>query len=1019
MQIRENNIGNIEAVKCFKPNDFVFDYNGFCYTLEEGDFNYATGMFTIDSGQLVGSSVKDYKCGILCITYDKNEKSNVFNKVRKYIFGPEDEKTFTITRDFGDNTVHDILLWVEPENGLRHYSRHTIAEYDIEIDSWVISLLDDLQETASEESSSAIDPTIFEVSGISVDEMPDGNIDIYVPQDATQLSVYINSQKLTADEPYKNSWCTISVTDTTGEVITNPADKEHYQMRRYRLIAAVKDNIPQLGDDDITTAAEFIASPGTQNSPIDGCTLFNSLMKGTNVASKSRNVTVSAIYMNGTKEVHSYYKVVQPGYAETRKVPKVALNLRKDLNTLELSNQSENGVLCNQFQFFMDVIISDFERSNWGSFVEEDDVTLNMDIVSAEYDYDFISKYQVQSAVPTTNLHINTPENDVDCADNYCMIRTFLVGTDIGDETGTSQILLDESHVNLLDRMDGTTVEDSVYLSSGDSSETYTKPSDNYYKNLGSGASFTTPDIRNTGLSDAISIKLRNIKFSNIRSGRLRVRVLMEFGNPLFSRLFFKFYVRDMWVSYKQSDSNEVKFYVGRSNLMKRENQGGAYTETSFMYASETLRAFICPLSLTVIDENIERELGFKHNAMKDGSMLSGTDNQDDIYLHLSQYVTDVEIMSERERNELYATEQSVGWFEYLLKKKWFQDNIRGLSVQPLSPLSLKDTLSQYDSFINSFDTREKAFDEINSTANGLTDYLSIIYNSNIFPNRRKLNDKNIFLLDYEQYEADRYNQWNLRAPAFVSQDMMLEVRDEKLYNSVNIWNGVYEQNGKKQTGIFSGHISPYGNGYMFLGESADENQYDANTIYSLNDTVEENDTTLLTRMFSKTDISPTTGEQEVRTFYTASDNLTTEPKSIVSLYMTIAEPATPAETMPENEAWHRSILYQLKWQYPKRYTENTTQNEYIDAYNIVPAGKYFFDTRKNRSHQKEIPYNLTYSLHPRCAYDYENDNTIVFMLRCPSISRENQYEMTADRVYCSTPSDYQQMTQERLNILN
>ena len=78
--------------------------------------------------------------------------------------------------------------------------------------------------------------------------------------------------------------------------------------------------------------------------------------------------------------------------------------------------------------------------------------------------------------------------------------------------------------------------------------------------------------------------------------------------------------------------------------------------------------------------------------------------------------------------------------------------------MQPLSPLSLKDTLSQYDSFVNSFDTREKAFDEINSTANGLTDYLSIIYNSNIFPNRRKLNDKNIFLLDYEQYEADRYN---------------------------------------------------------------------------------------------------------------------------------------------------------------------------------------------------------------------------------------------------------------------
>ena len=29
----------------------------------------------------------------------------------------------------------------------------------------------------------------------------------------------------------------------------------------------------------------------------------------------------------------------------------------------------------------------------------------------------------------------------------------------------------------------------------------------------------------------------------------------------------------------------------------------------------------------------------------------------------------------------------------------------------------------------------------------------------------------------------------------------------------------------------------------------------------------------------------------------------------------------------------------------------------------------------------------------PRCAYDYDNDNVVVFMLRCPSILNENNYK--------------------------
>ena len=36
----------------------------------------------------------------------------------------------------------------------------------------------------------------------------------------------------------------------------------------------------------------------------------------------------------------------------------------------------------------------------------------------------------------------------------------------------------------------------------------------------------------------------------------------------------------------------------------------------------------------------------------------------------------------------------------------------------------------------------------------------------------------------------------------------------------------------------------------------------------------------------------------------------------------------------------------------------------------------------------------MTYSIYPRCAYDYERNNVVVFMLRCPSVLDENNYEM-------------------------
>lgn len=108
----------------------------------------------------------------------------------------------------------------------------------------------------------------------------------------------------------------------------------------------------------------------------------------------------------------------------------------------------------------------------------------------------------------------------------------------------------------------------------------------------------------------------------------------------------------------------------------------------------------------------------------------------------------------------------------------------------------------------------------------------------------------------------------------------------------------------------------------------------------------------------------------------------------------------------PNSKYWFRSLLYNVKWQYPKYYNDDNTQSFKIQAFDIVHNGKYYRDVvqRKDGSDMAyELPYNIMYSIYPRCAYNDEDDVAIIFMLRCPSVVRENQYTMTYKDVMIPT----------------
>ena len=175
--------------------------------------------------------------------------------------------------------------------------------------------------------------------------------------------------------------------------------------------------------------------------------------------------------------------------------------------------------------------------------------------------------------------------------------------------------------------------------------------------------------------------------------------------------------------------------------------------------------------------------------------------------------------------------------------------------------------------------------------------------------------------------------------------------------------------------------MSAYGNGYVYLEQAEDENldtiakQKD---IYTLDDT----------KMLSEETIECST-EMGYNTTKTAN-----QPNMFVSA--------------PGSDAWFRTLLYQCQWQYPKHYTDDVTSVRYVKMYDLVTPGEYI------NNDELKIPYNIAYSLYPRCAYDTDNDMPIIFMLRCPSVVTENKYRMVKEdlRVYVD---NYQPLDNENL----
>ena len=151
-----------------------------------------------------------------------------------------------------------------------------------------------------------------------------------------------------------------------------------------------------------------------------------------------------------------------------------------------------------------------------------------------------------------SSVHINNVSNlnegaiDFEDSSNYIRIKTSLINNMISDVCESTQAEL----------FDASVIDSSIVSNNN-----------NEYIDLQSSNFNIENETLDSGIKEDTTISIRNIKFSDISDGRkFRICVNIEYGNPLFSKLFFKYYVSNLVVRYNYG-VDTIKFYLGRNNL--------------------------------------------------------------------------------------------------------------------------------------------------------------------------------------------------------------------------------------------------------------------------------------------------------------------------------------------------------------------------------------------------------------------------------------------------------------------
>lgn len=767
-------------------------------------------------------------------------------------------------------------------------------------------------------------------------------------EDYNISDIYINGVVFVEKGELKNavisepSWCRVSadVSQESGEM--DGETPSYFYLSRITF----DDNIPDNSySRDVSYVEDYMTALSEKGYGI-GDKLADTVGRDVVVTCVVRDTDAST---SSDVYYRSNHRIIQPGFRHPGDISIGITPLIKD-GMLELSNDANNGILCNQLQYFLDLDIEGFTEETWGRYLE--DPRLKLYITLSDNHYESRNSFDYLKTTTSGNIRLFTQSTDFEAFPNNGIRARFgwipnmdASGNAIGVSYDSSLSDIEDNflqvsdssytvyvnakgyddyicpiHDGWLNFADVTSADEEYY---GDAlkrlrSETFRKVySTPIYYDFG--------DDGNGFVIDGISIASANL------INRNRIRVMMEFGNPVPAEIDLNFKVVGMEVHgkvkdmYRNPDGGEAEELVFRKKFPVSADDIDNLDSDRF---SGVRKFIINPIYMTVCDASYEASEGMSNirTTRKFRDPDTGEEVEDEVikitgsenpsYISFGLYGED-EIRDCSTR--LYVSDPGMDngkaylldgltvhqriemglpiYKNYIPLKRHLQDNVSKIYVRPrnLSEdissglVSLTDLGKYMDMFDSSTfsEQMKNVYNVYPIMTDGLNpkhqeSYLSLFYNSAIMHPKQRGSDGETFYYNNTLYSSAEYAQKANSTPLLASEEVSLEVRSKELVESISAWNMEYEvSNSYNHDRVMGGILTKSGDGYNILPSDRDYGQYEDEGILSLADTKSLNS-------------EPIFGDDAIR----------------------ITEPSGMAIS-PAKGKYFRSLLWNVNWLYP------------------------------------------------------------------------------------------------------
>ena len=1000
LYVRNNNKGNIEALNTLYNNELVLNSYGNCYTLTEDNYDSSTQSFIMNIDNFFNNSIDvskgDYVYGYVHMYYNYNDTSTENSGIRSCYYSNYIKGTFT------DTSLSKVRVPKTDDNGnyIRDYNNESyknVTSSEIKqvlINTWDTSTLENVSSLLPKTVNEAIFNIYKEVKGIIqteeveqykvYDKVTDVSSGYYYKKYHIDSSIFIydGRNNLQANAKFNNYFDTsyYSGIDTKqfdysdSSVLKISLDKSDNDSQKYRhhIIQQYIGNKHGIKYFSKLTHADF--NYQTSEFVINASFVqvhhrdLNRSLNYDDVFDITIDTSINSMTLEFKDKLTKLYNLC---VYENGSKKDISLNTDTGICQVKNIKQSTQDIENDVINQIADV---DFLKCIYDASVIsipnteilytikyntiEDNIDLNKMVYNNTVTYNRVLKgYTEKRTIPEIKMNIyndlesleniNNSSNGILC-NQFQTFMTLEIDKFSNDDWGLYKEYLpnpklriyvdNNKHGNIFtpDTSNGNKIEDWSFK------YTLYKPGIDIYNITANELNELDNKDNTKELQRDSDGEYYEFTIDEAMSGILYLRIYMESKNPepyTFNLQYTIDKIKIITSNNPDDHTNDHTFTLNAKDINKDN-----------LYESNILKLSIAPISYIASYSQDISSIQTRYLQHPNAIGVRKWFGSDEIInIAIMPYRYD-EISQMKVNNKAYKIPN---WNSITFKNRYLQDNIKTLSIftQNINDIHTLLPNKLYKNIWLCEDT-----DDITEN------YLRLIFNANIFT-PRLLNDQYSFIYNNQRLLASQYSQLSNNSAVYIHQYNDINLRTDSLLKSMMKWNDEYEKSYHYETdNPFRGHIETYGNGYQYLPNSADNNQY--NQYISLKDVRQQNELQFF-------DL----GRNKIKTY-------------------DINKPDKQDAYTPP--ILFNQLLYQLSWCYPYYTTNKEVQSQKSKQYIKQLDFDYAvtLDTTLDSLPDSKMPYNLCYNIYPRMMFNDEEQYNVVLMLRRPSIKKEGQYEL-------------------------